>query len=206
MFGRRAVAGHRLDLNYGVNGFMRSHVGIAFDDFSLGLGLFFGEISGLSFVNKLMFFFFFRMYDLIFQHIQSFPSGSNLIFDLISFILADVPVQLKEFVQISANLSLKQLTVSLDKLQRKVSLLHRVHHPSVLNLKVSDQLDGLLFLEDAVDIAKLSPDYREEGWVVRVFYTFIDHINLIVIVEDMANEYEVPCSIEAIVGFVDLIH
>jgi hypothetical protein len=75
---------------------MRSHIGITFDGFCLILWLFFGEIPTVRFLNKLMLFF--GMYYLVLQYIQSLPSGSDLIFNFISLIFADVPVQLKEFV------------------------------------------------------------------------------------------------------------
>lgn len=75
---------------------MRSHIGITFDGFCLSLWLFFGEIPTLRFLTKLMLFC--GMYYLVLQYIQSLPSGPDLIFNLISFIFADVPVQLKEFV------------------------------------------------------------------------------------------------------------
>lgn len=147
-----------------------------------------------------------NMNDLFSDITKSFSFHSDLVFNLICLVFADIPIQLEKFIQIGADLSRSYLFKASEVLYCQIFLLKRVQKSSILNLKVSNQFNNIFFFNNPENIAKFSPDDGKKWWIVGIFYAFINHIYFISVVEDMSDEHKISTSVQSIVRFVYLIH
>ena len=61
------------------------------------------------------------------------------------------------------------------------------------------------FLEYAKDIAESSSNNGQEGRIVSILYTLVDHKDLASLAEHMSNIDEISRPVQTVVRFIDLV-
>lgn len=76
----------------------------------------------------------------------------------------------------------------------------------ILHLKVSDKLKVASSLIDTIDDAQRTSNNGHKGRVVSILYAFIYHVESVSVIENMPDKDKISSSIQAIVGFIDLVY